>query len=91
MRTVGDTVQERSWESLVQAMVEESGATPVSTIQHEEDYLDEDQADRVEGWIRDLVIDRKRAQQARPMQDTAPQSTRKRPRTGETIGEDAIV
>src|SRR6266566_2654551 len=58
MRTVGDSVQARSWESLVKAMVAESGATSASPIQHVEDYLDEGQADRVEGWITDLVIDR---------------------------------
>jgi uncharacterized protein YbjT (DUF2867 family) len=92
MRTVGDTVQERSWESLVQAMVEESGATPTSPIQHEEDYLDEDQADRVQGWIRDLVIDRKRAQQVASMQESQPpQARRSKPRNGETVGDDAVL
>src|SRR6184192_962488 len=42
MRTVGESVQSRSWESLLQEIAQESDATSVSPIQHEEEYLDED-------------------------------------------------
>jgi hypothetical protein len=48
------------------AMVGESGGTPVGAVQHEEAMLDEDQAERVEDWVKDLVVERKRAQQPRP-------------------------
>ena len=47
MRTVGEGMQARSWESLLQAIVVESGAKLVSSIQHEEEVLDDDQARRV--------------------------------------------
>lgn len=37
MRTVGEGVQASSWESLVLAMVEESGGAAVSPVQHDEE------------------------------------------------------
>jgi NADH dehydrogenase len=64
VRTVGEGVQELSWESLVLAMVEESGGASASPVQHDEEYLDEAQAERVENWVKELVVERKRAQQA---------------------------
>jgi NADH dehydrogenase len=64
MRTVGEGVQARSWESLLQEMVRESGASSASPIQHEEEYLDQDQAERVEEWVRDVVAERKRDRRA---------------------------
>ncbi len=64
MRTVGEGVQARSWESLLQEMVTESGATSASPIQHEEEYLDRDQAERVEEWVKEVVAVRKRDRQA---------------------------
>lgn len=74
MRTVGGEVQARSWESLVLAMVEESGGAAVSPVQHDEETLDEAKAERVEAWVKELVVERKRAQQAtsraaRPLAD----------------------
>ena len=66
MRTVGEGLQSQTWESLVMAMVAESGGTPLSEVQHHEDILDDDQAERVEEWVKDLVIERKRAEQPRP-------------------------
>lgn len=64
MRTVGEGVQARSWESLLQEMVRESGAKSASPIQREEEYLDQDQAERVEEWVKEVVADRKRDRQA---------------------------
>ncbi|HEV7839499.1 MAG TPA: NAD-dependent epimerase/dehydratase family protein [Gemmatimonadaceae bacterium] len=64
MRTVGDGVQATSWESLVLAMVKESGGAAVAPVQHDAAYLDEAKAERVEAWVRELVVERKRAQQA---------------------------
>jgi uncharacterized protein YbjT (DUF2867 family) len=64
MRTVGEGVQARSWESLLQEMVKESGARSASPVQHEEEYLDQDQAERVEAWVKDVVAGRKRDRQA---------------------------
>jgi len=86
MRTVGEGVQARSWESLLQEIAHESGATSVSPIQHEEEYLDEAQAERVDEWVKALVAERKR-QQAAAAKDTKG----KMARPSETLGEDAVI
>jgi uncharacterized protein YbjT (DUF2867 family) len=66
MRTVGDGLQARSWESLVQAMVTESGGAAVAPVRLEETDLDEQQAERVEEWVKELVLERKHADHAKP-------------------------
>ena len=62
MRTVGDGLQKQTWESLVEAMVQESGGRAVSPVQAEETDLDEAQAERVEDWLKALIAERKLAQ-----------------------------
>ena len=85
MRTVGEGVQARSWESLVLAMVEESGGAAVSPVEHDEETLDEVKADRVEGWVKELVVERKRAEQA---MSSAPKGSA----VGrEAVGPDAVL
>ena len=64
MRTVGEGLQASAWDGVVQAMVEESGGIAVGAVQHEDTYLDEQQAERVEQWVKDLVTERKRAENA---------------------------
>ena len=65
MRAIGDGLQARSWESLVLAMVPESGGAAVSPVNHEETFLDEQEAERVEEWVKDLVAERKHADHAK--------------------------
>lgn len=60
MKTVGEAMQARTWESLIGKMVEESGGTAAAGVEHEEEYLDEPQSELVEEWLRDLVDERKR-------------------------------
>ena len=60
MKTVGESLQSRTWESLVQKMIDESGGAAPSGIQQNEEDLDENQAERIEDWLRDLVNERKR-------------------------------
>jgi NADH dehydrogenase len=92
MRTIGDEVQARSWESLLQAIVKESGATSASPIQHEEIFLDEARAERVEEWVKEIVIERKRAQHAaEASQPKRPHSPSRTNRRDESFGEDAIL
>lgn len=62
MRTLGDGFQKQTWESLVLAMVEESGGTAIGPVQTEEADLDEDQAERVEDWLKALIAERKLSQ-----------------------------
>ena len=60
MKTIGEPLQQRTWESLVERMVEESGGSAAKGIEHTEEDLSEDQGIRIEDWIRDLVMERKR-------------------------------
>jgi NADH dehydrogenase len=76
MRTVGEPGQSTSWESLVLAMVGESGGTAASPVQQDEEHLDEAQAERVEGWVKELIVERKRAQQAMSRSVTRRESER---------------
>jgi NADH dehydrogenase len=70
MRTVGEGIQARSWESLLEAVVAESGGAAVSAIQHEEETLPEDKAALVEAWVRELIAQRKGAKRNRPVRVT---------------------
>ena len=60
MKTVGESLQSRTWESLIERMVRESGGVAAKGIQQTDEDLDEHQADRIEDWLRDLVNERKR-------------------------------
>ena len=64
MRTLGQAVQLSTWQSLVARVVEESGGRAPDGVQTDVESLDEMQAERVEGWLRDLVLERKRGETA---------------------------
>jgi NADH dehydrogenase len=87
MRAAGDGLQARTWESLVQAMVEESGGAAVSTIQQDETFLDEKKAERVEEWVKELIIERKRAEYA----SAKSHSSRKKSRPGDQVDTEATL
>jgi NADH dehydrogenase len=78
MRTVGEGMQARSWEGLLQAMVEESGGAAIGPIQHKEESLDDEKAELVEKWVKDVVVARKRAQLAAKEPEAAPRKVRRR-------------
>ena len=59
MRTLGDRMQDASWREMVENVARDSGGT-VTTVREESEALDEDQAERIEEWLRDLVMERKR-------------------------------
>jgi NADH dehydrogenase len=87
MRAVGDGLQARTWESLVQAMVEESGGAAVGSIQQDETFLDENKAERIEEWVRELIIERKRAENA----NAKPQSSRRKSRPSDEVDTEATL
>ncbi|MDQ3657772.1 MAG: NAD-dependent epimerase/dehydratase family protein [Chloroflexota bacterium] len=62
MRAVGDGLQNQTWESLVEAMVGESGGTAIGPVQTEETDLEGDQAERLEDWLKALIAERKLSQ-----------------------------
>lgn len=63
MRTVGDTLQSQTWHSLVNAMIAKSGGAAPDGVNHDEESLPTDQAERIDEWIRDLVMFRRRDQE----------------------------
>ena len=85
MRIVGEGLQAQTWETLIEARVVESGGTARGVVQHEEEDLDQDQAEIVEDWVKELVMERKRTQQTKP----AP--ARKDPQTRESFGAEATL
>jgi uncharacterized protein YbjT (DUF2867 family) len=87
MRTVGDGMQARTWESLLQAMVGESGGAAVNVIQHEETFLDEHKAERVEEWVKELVVERKRAEHA----NAKPHTSRRKSRPSDQADTEATL
>ena len=89
MRTVGEAVQASSWETMLQTLLVESGASAGTPIQHEEEDLDADKAERVESWLRDLILARKREQNSAAAENR-PMKT-KRARAESAHGEDATV
>ncbi|HET7615191.1 MAG TPA: NAD-dependent epimerase/dehydratase family protein [Gemmatimonadaceae bacterium] len=103
VRTLGEGMQAQTWESLLEAIVVESGARLVSPIQHEEEMLDDDKSARVEEWIKELVMERKRGEKAAAtgtrkeadvaeVADQAPAgSSRKSSPFEENFGEDALA
>jgi NADH dehydrogenase len=70
MRTVGEGIQSRSWENLLEAVAAESGGVAASTIRHEEESLTEEKAALVEAWVKELIAERRAAREFRK-RDTA--------------------
>ena len=62
MKTVGEAMQTRTWDSVVRRMIDESGGAAAAGIQHHEEDLDDQQSDRIEEWLRDLVMERMRGE-----------------------------
>jgi NADH dehydrogenase len=60
MRTLGDLLQSRTWETLVHNIIEASGGEAEDGVQHEGDSLEGDEATSVEEWADALVAKRKR-------------------------------
>ncbi|HEX6575718.1 MAG TPA: NAD-dependent epimerase/dehydratase family protein [Gemmatimonadaceae bacterium] len=59
MKTIGDSLQSRTWEGLVQRMIDESGGVAAAGIEHRDEDLDEQKEERIEDWLRDLVNERR--------------------------------
>jgi uncharacterized protein YbjT (DUF2867 family) len=92
MRAVGDGLQARTWDRLVEAMVQESGGAAVSPIQHEETVLDEHKAERVEEWVKELVVERKRAERANARHANAePRASHRNSRPGDQLDTEATL
>ena len=62
MRTVGDMLQNRTWETLVENVAKATGGEMRDGVQHESDTLHGNEARSVEEWADSLVVKRKRAE-----------------------------
>ena len=91
MRSVGESVQARSWETMLETLVAESGGSCATGIQHEEEILDEEKAERVEAWLADLILARKREHFAAATESKQAQSSSQRRRAASALGEDATI
>lgn len=60
MRTIGDFVQSRSWETVIGNVVEASGGSIAGDIEKESENLDDDKAELVAEWLETLVVGLKR-------------------------------
>lgn len=60
MRPVGELLQASTWDQVVQAVVDASGGRAVGGIEHEEATLDADQSERIDEWLRELVMNQRR-------------------------------
>jgi NADH dehydrogenase len=60
MRTFGDRRQAAAWRELVENVVRRTGGAAPRGVQQEDATLDEAQAERIEDWLRDLGLERKR-------------------------------
>jgi NADH dehydrogenase len=59
MRTLGERLQDVSWREMIENVVKSSGGT-ASGVQQESETLEDEQADHIEDWLRDIVMERKR-------------------------------
>lgn len=60
MRTVGQMIQMATWKRIVQNVAESSGGEIVDGVQTEVESLDQETAERIDQWLRTLVVERKR-------------------------------
>jgi len=75
MRSIGQPMQLATWRTLVERVVNESGGRAPEGVQTDVESLDALQAERVEAWLRDLVLARKRDETVAQTGRTAPAET----------------
>ena len=71
MRTIGDRLQVQTWTEVVTNMVRLSGGAAADGVQHESRSLNDEEAERVEKWLDDVALARKRAENAERISSTA--------------------
>ena len=64
MRTLGDRLQAHTWEQVVRQMIERSGGTAPDGVQQTSESLDEAEATEIENWLAEVVLRRKREENA---------------------------
>jgi NADH dehydrogenase len=64
MSTVGGQIQRATWKSIVEQVVRESGGTAPDGVQHESETVGDDEAEPIEDWLAEMVMERKREERA---------------------------
>jgi NADH dehydrogenase len=64
MRALGDRLQSQTWTEVVENMVARSGGSAPDGVQHDSVSLDEDEARQIEEWLEQVMMRRKRAENA---------------------------
>jgi len=60
MRTLGERMQDAAWREMIERVVHDVGGTAPAGVKQDSESLDDQQADRIEDWLRDLVMERRR-------------------------------
>jgi NADH dehydrogenase len=60
MRTLGERLEDAAWREMVRGVVESTYCEAPSGIEVETETLADPQAERIEDWLEDLVLERKR-------------------------------
>lgn len=71
MATVGGPLQDATWRSFVEAVVERSGGEAIDGVREESGALADDEAAHVERWIEDLVLRREAAERRAGLAENA--------------------
>jgi NADH dehydrogenase len=58
MATLGDSIQTRTWKSLIEKMVEEAGGVVPAGVQEDDVDLNDHKSELIEDWLRDLILSR---------------------------------
>ena len=64
MRTLGDRMQGHTWSHVVEQMVELSGGVAPAGVQDDTESLDDAEAAAISRWLEELVLERKRRENA---------------------------
>ena len=60
MRALGERLQDASWKEMAEKVAKASGGSAPQGVQHDSENLDDDQAELIEDWLREIVMERKR-------------------------------
>lgn len=71
MRTLGDRLQSQTWTQVVENVVELSGGRAPAGVQHESRSLNDAEAEKVERWLEELTMRRRRAENAEKISSPA--------------------
>jgi NADH dehydrogenase len=75
MAAIGSRMQRANWREIVETLVEESGGAAPAGVQEQDETLEGEHAERVETWLRELAVARRRATHATESA-VAPESSR---------------